>query len=184
MGDKTVNKAIFCDRDGVINKAIVIRNKPFSPENVNEVEINDGIDDLLRFLSTNGYYIIVVSNQPTTPKKNVEAINRYLEWCLPIDSFKICYHKTSDNCLCKKPKIGLFLEAIQEFNIDVSQSYLVGDRASDIIAGKDAGCKKTIFIDYDYAEVKPENPDYIVKSVKDIIPFFEKELGIAYQNIC
>jgi D-glycero-D-manno-heptose 1,7-bisphosphate phosphatase len=180
-------RAVFLDRDGIINKSIIIRNKPFSPKCVQEVKIIDGIDDLLRFLATNNYLIIVITNQPEISRgniteKNVFAINDYLEWLLPINEIYTCPHQDSDNCVCRKPKIGSYLDAIRKYKIDVSQSFNIGDRWRDIEAGRSAGLKN-IFVNYGYSEKQPENSDYIVKSVKDIIPIFEKELNVNYISV-
>jgi len=171
----TKNKAIFLDRDGVVNEAIVVDRKPFSPKFVEEVKIVNGIKELLEFLSKE-YFIIIITNQPNIARKtqsqnSVNKINRYLKSQLQIDDFFVCPHSNEDNCNCRKPKTGLILQAVEKYDIDLSQSYLIGDRKSDIECGVNTGCR-TIFVDYGYQERQPKS-EFVVKSVKEIINIFK-----------
>jgi D-glycero-D-manno-heptose 1,7-bisphosphate phosphatase len=176
-------KAIFLDRDGVLNQAIVLNGKPYPPSSQIELTLISGIQELLEKLKNNGYKLIVVTNQPDvargkTSKEWVEEINSYIKSRLPIDAFKVCYHDDSDGCLCRKPLPGAILEAAQEFDIDLSCSYMIGDRWKDISAGQSAGCK-TIFIDYGYDEKSPDSPDYVVKNLGQIEKII---LGESYEK--
>ncbi len=160
---------IFLDRDGVINKAIVRRAKPYSPTSLAELEILPGVLEALERLKRNSFVLVVVSNQPDvgrgkTSRAEVEAINAELGRTLPIDDFRMCYHDSDDNCDCRKPKPGMLLTAARSWNIELASSYMVGDRWRDIEAGQRAGCK-TFFIDYAYHEKRPEAFDYRVKSL-------------------
>ena len=85
---------------------------------------------------------------------------------LLIDDVRTCYHIDADNCTCRKPKPGMLLEAAHDFKIDLSHSFMVGDRWRDIEAGKAAGCY-TFFIDYGYLEMKPDSPDMVVASLEE-----------------
>ena len=161
--------AVFLDRDGVINKAMVRLDKPYPPASLTELEILPGVLEAFERLKHNGFLLVVVSNQPDvvrgkTSRAEVEAINAKLSRTLPIDEFRICYHDTGDNCDCRKPKPGMLLTAARYWNIDLASSYMVGDRWRDIEAGQRAGCK-TFFIDYAYDEKRPETFDYRVKSL-------------------
>ena len=147
-----MRRAVFLDRDGVINRAIVNDGKPYPPANLNELEILPGVRDSLEKLHAANYLLIVVTNQPdvvrgTTKMEDVESINAYLSSELPIDEFRTCYHDSDDGCDCRKPLPGSLLEAAKKYEIDLSQSFMVGDRWRDIDAGRSAGCK-TFFINY------------------------------------
>lgn len=167
--------AVFLDRDGVLNRAIVRQGKPHPPANLAELEILPGVAEGLSLLKASGYLLIVVTNQPdvargVTPKSMVEAIHHELAQRLPIDEFRTCYHDSEDGCLCRKPSPGALLTAAAEYGLDLSKSYMVGDRWRDIEAGQRAGCK-TIFIDYGYDEKKPEGADYLAASLRDAATF-------------
>lgn len=164
-------KAVFLDRDGVINRAIVREGKPYPPADLGELEILPGVKDALLTLKAAGYLLVVVTNQPdvargTTPRETVEAINDALGAALPIDEFRTCYHDSGDGCDCRKPLPGALLSAAAKHGIALSDSFMVGDRWRDIEAGEKAGCH-TIFIDYGYTEKQPEAPDYRVSSLSE-----------------
>lgn len=163
------NKAVFLDRDGVINQAVVREGKPYPPKNIHELCILPGVLETLNKLRDANYFLIVVTNQPdvargSVSRGDVEFINQHLASKLPLDQFKTCYHDDIDNCCCRKPLPGALFDAAKSYQIDLTKSFMVGDRWRDIEAGKKAGCK-TIFIDYDYKEQKPSTPDYIVPSL-------------------
>lgn len=166
------NKAVFFDRDGIINKAIVKNGKPYSPKNLDEFEFTNGILDC--FFLFPKYHLFIITNQPDVArkkqsKKNIEEINNYICEKLPITRVYCCYHDDKDDCDCRKPKPGMILQAAELFKIDLKKSWVIGDRDKDIEAGISAGCK-TIFVDYNYDNdcLKCE-PDYIVKSVRQAL---------------
>lgn len=164
-----MRRAVFLDRDGVINRAIVRFGKPYPPGNLAELEILPGVPEALQRLKAAGFVLIVVSNQPdvargTTSRTTVEAINASLGQALPIDEFRMCYHDSGDGCACRKPSPGMLLDAAREWGLDLAASYMIGDRWGDVEAGRRAGCR-TFFIDYGYDEGQPETYDYCVKSL-------------------
>jgi D-glycero-D-manno-heptose 1,7-bisphosphate phosphatase len=164
-----MKRAVFLDRDGVINRAIVRDGRPYPPANLAELEILPGVSEALKKLHAADYLLIVVTNQPdvargTAKKADIEQINSQLSLQLPLDDIKTCYHDGSAGCLCRKPLPGALLEAAKEHDIDLSKSFMVGDRWRDIEAGQVAGCK-TFFVNYRYAEQQPEMPDFIVTSL-------------------
>jgi D-glycero-D-manno-heptose 1,7-bisphosphate phosphatase len=171
-----LNKAVFFDRDGVINKSIVIGGRPFPPESLAKMELVEGIKSFLIATRNAGFLNIVITNQPDvargkTSKLVVEEINNFLIHNLAIDSIKTCYHDNLDFCGCRKPAIGSFIKSKLEYDIDLSQSYMIGDRSSDIEAGKKAGCK-TIYVDYNYSEKILIAPDYRVDSIAEGLKIF------------
>lgn len=166
-----MRRAVFLDRDGVINRAVVRDGKPYPPASQAEMEILPGVSDAMEALRAEGWLLIVVTNQPdvargTKSREEVEAINQYLQQVLPIDEFRTCYHDGGDGCDCRKPLPGALLAAARGHNIDLAASYMVGDRWRDTEAGERAGCK-TIFIDYGYAEKQPQTIDFRVRSLTE-----------------
>ena len=173
MLDVVEHRAVFLDRDGVLNRATVREGRPYPPASIAEVEILPGVVEALQRLKDAGFVLIVVSNQPdvargTTPLATVAAINDYLAERLPIDRFIMCYHDSGDGCDCRKPRPGMLLAGAREFNVDLAASVMVGDRWRDVEAGIAAGCK-TIFIDYGYEEKKPKTCDYRVLSAHEAL---------------
>ena len=166
-----MRRAVFLDRDGVINRAVVRDGKPYPPANLAEVEILPGVSDALVALHDAGFMLIVVTNQPDVSRGTptmavVGEINDYLASCLPIDEFRTCYHDSGDGCDCRKPMPGALLAAARQHRIDLGKSYMIGDRWRDTEAGQRAGCK-TIFIDYGYDEKQPESVDYRVRFLRE-----------------
>lgn len=156
MGVNTKVKAVFLDRDGVLNNAVIVDGKPYPPKSVNELVIAEGVKEGLLQLKELDYLLIVITNQPdvargTTPMKTVDDINNYLKQELIIDDIYCCVHDSRDNCECRKPKLGMILAAVQKWNIDLEHSFMVGDRWRDIETGINAGVR-TILIDYGYSE--------------------------------
>lgn len=166
------SKAVFLDRDGVLNAAVVKNGKPYPPQSVSEVVIPEDVLSALTLLKENGYTLIGATNQPdvargATTKETVEAINQYLMDHLPLDEIRVCFHDDCDGCQCRKPLPGLLTQAARECYIDLKESYMIGDRWKDIAAGQEAGCK-TIWLNYQYAEKSPEKaPSMIVTSLSE-----------------
>jgi len=167
-----LRRAVFLDRDGVINRAIVRDGKPFPPSGMDELELVPEVASSMVALKAHGFAIYVITNQPdvtrgTQTREAVENIHRTLSSSLPIDDIFVCYHDDDDGCACRKPLPGLLLEARRKHNIDLSRSFVVGDRWRDIDAGHNAGCK-TVLIDYGYRERAPERPpEATVRSLRE-----------------
>ncbi len=167
------NRAIFLDRDGVINKAMVRDGKPYPPANLSQLAILPKVDEALKLFKQAGFFLVVVTNQPDVARgltliSEVEAIHAALTARLPIDEIRSCFHDDQDNCDCRKPKPGMLIAAADKWNIDLSKSYMIGDRWRDIAAGVSAGCT-TLFIDCGYNEKQPEEYDYQVKNLFETV---------------
>jgi D-glycero-D-manno-heptose 1,7-bisphosphate phosphatase len=163
--------AVFLDRDGVINRAFVREGLPYPATSVAETEILPGVPAAMADLHAAGYRLIVVTNQPdvargTLDRARVEEIHGWLAEQLPIDEFRTCCHDSSDGCGCRKPAPGALLAAAREHDLELSQSWMVGDRWRDTEAGRRAGCR-VIFIDYGYAEKQPSDFDHRVHSLAE-----------------
>ena len=161
--DTLTRRAVFLDRDGVLNRAVVRDGRPYPPHSVDELEILPGTADQLARLRQAGFALIVVTNQPDVARGRqtrtaVELINADLGKRLRLDDFLVCYHDDDSHCECRKPAPGLLLSAARDRNLDLTRSFMVGDRWRDIGAGNRAGCR-TILIDYHYDELMPVEPD-------------------------
>jgi D-glycero-D-manno-heptose 1,7-bisphosphate phosphatase len=149
--------AVFLDRDGIINRAVVREGRPYPPARLEDVEILSGASTSLQRLAVRGYVLIGITNQPDVARGKqsreiVESINQLIQSQLPIREIFVCYHDNIDDCDCRKPKPGLIWQAAKKHGLDLSVSWMVGDRWKDIAAGQAAGLR-TIFVDYHYAEV-------------------------------
>lgn len=174
MSISSVRKAVFLDRDGVINQAIIKNGRPYPPNSLSELKIIAGTQEALQDLHIAGFLLIVVTNQPdvargTTDKSIIEMLNNVLISQLPIDDVFVCYHDNKDQCECRKPLPGLILQAAAKYDINLTASFMIGDRWKDIEAGKNAGCK-TIWINAGYDEQQPKfPPDFETLSLKEAV---------------
>ena len=171
---------VFLDRDGVINRTTVRGSTPYPPQTVEELEILPGVDEALQRLSRKDLPLVVVTNQPdvargTQRREVVEQINLSLKQRLPIVAVYTCYHDNADRCDCRKPKSGLLRQAAAEHGIDLSRSYMVGDRWSDIAAGAEAGCR-TLLIDLPYSQCERCTPDHKVADLPEAAEIILREL--------
>jgi D-glycero-D-manno-heptose 1,7-bisphosphate phosphatase len=164
-------RAVFLDRDGVINGAIVRGGRPHPPSSPAELEILPGVPAAVAELRGAGYMVIVVTNQPDVAKgvqtrAAVEAIHEQIVALVPVDDIRICYHDDRDGCACRKPRPGMLLEAAARWSIDLERSYMVGDRWRDVGAGRAAGCR-TILVGDGYGEPMPERAHAVVASLAE-----------------
>lgn len=165
------NRAVFLDRDGVINASVVRDGKPYPPNNLNEFIYLPGAIEGIKRLRQAGYLVIIVTNQPDVAtglqeRATVELMHTKLYQDKLCDDIKVCYHIDKDDCTCRKPKPGMLLQAASKWNIELSTSFMVGDRWRDIEAGKAAGCF-SYFIDYQYQERQPTLPFERVRSLEE-----------------
>lgn len=164
------NKVIFIDRDGTINANVGYI------DNITRFKIYPGVGEGIKLLKDHGFKIIVVTNQSGIARgffseKTLEEIHKKMKNELSkkyakIDAIYYCPHHPNEQCDCRKPKTGLLQKAIKDFDIDVTQSYIIGDRMLDIEAGSKIGCK-TILVPEDNEKVHEEmekskiKPDHI-----------------------
>lgn len=167
-----MNKTVFLDRDGVIVKQIHYLHK------IEQVELIEGVKEAINILKENNYQVLVVTNQSVigrglTDVRGVFEIHEYINEILDnqIDDFFFCPHLPNQGCLCRKPNILMFNKAFNLYGVDIANSYMVGDKISDIQAGYNAGLT-TIAVRTGYADT-PEFADYktdnLLSAVEDII---------------
>lgn len=146
----TQNKAVFLDRDGTINVEIEYLHEPSKFRFIRRVP------QALMLLKKAGYLLIIITNQGAIGKgmytiRDMELthefmINKLIKKNIRLDGIEYCPHKEEDNCECRKPKSGMLFNAAKKFNIDLSASWMVGDKLSDIIAGDKAGTKTILVL--------------------------------------
>ena len=144
---RNMNKAVFLDRDGVINRKL----ENDYVKSWDEFQFLPGVIEAIKAINERGYLVIVVTNQRGIAKglmaeKDLEEIHRIMIEELKkhgahIDDIFYCPHDTSDNCNCRKPKPGMLIQAQRKWDIDFAQSYIIGDSSSDIEAGQQVGCR-------------------------------------------
>ena len=168
MKDK---KAIFLDRDGILNYIIHRDGKYVSPRTFKEFQLKEGIEEFTQEIKKRKFLIIVITNQPDIARgfmrtEDLEKMHRFLTKSCLIDKIIICPHDDANNCACRKPKAGMLVEAAKEWRIDLKNSFIVGDTWKDIGAGKNAGCKTIL-----WKMVYNDNvdADFKVKSFKEIL---------------
>ncbi len=149
-------KAVFLDRDGVLNEVVFHPGikKPSSPWKIEEFKLKKNIKKPLDELKKKGFLLFVFSNQPDISRGNIkkgttEEINKILYNKFPIEEIVVCPHDDKDNCECRKPRPGMILKLAEKYNVDLKKSYIIGDSWKDVKAGENAGCT-SILIDTIY----------------------------------
>lgn len=164
-----MGKAVFLDRDGVINRSLEVQGRPVAPKTLSEFRLLRHAGRNISALKRQGFRIAVVTNQPDVAKKlialsDLEMMNRRLLEELEVDLVKVCPHAQDEGCECRKPSPKMLLDAAGELGVSMTKSYMVGDRWSDVEAGRAAGCY-TIKIERRWANEKPARPDAVVTSL-------------------
>lgn len=169
-----MSRAVFLDRDGVINRK--------APENQyvtawEQVEFLPGIPEALRLLKQNGFLLIVVTNQSAISRNELtvdvlESIHRKMvEWLakrgVMIDAIYYCPHDRNGNCQCRKPRPQMLLHAAEEYGIELLESWMVGDSRSDIDAGRAAGCRTIWLKPANFDGEAPPAADFNADSIQD-----------------
>ena len=177
-------RAVFLDRDGVVNEAVVREGKPYPPQSPQQLRLVEGAREALALLHERGLLLVVVTNQPDVARgdasrQSVEHIHSTLAGMLPLDDFFVCYHDDPDGCHCRKPKPGLLLDAAARHEISLPDSFLIGDRWRDIDAAHAAGCR-SVLLDYGYDERGPtREPDVRVSTLAQAADWILSRLGSA-----
>lgn len=154
-------RAVYLDRDGVLNVAVWRGGKRSVPFTVDEFHICAGVRDALPLLKAAGYRLVVVTNQPdvargAVAREQVDAVHSLLQKELPwLDEIRACFHDDSDECACRKPRPGMLIEDAARNAVRLDESFMVGDRWKDVEAGHRAGCR-TVLITGEISEAEGE----------------------------
>jgi D-glycero-D-manno-heptose 1,7-bisphosphate phosphatase len=175
-----MRRAVFLDRDGVLNRALVRDGLPYAPKTLEEFELLPGVKDACLRLRQGGFLLIVVTNQPDIARgiqttSSLDEMHQVLRESVPVDDILVCSHDNSDRCQCRKPLPGLLLTAAQKWDVRLEASFVVGDRWRDIDAGVAAGCT-TIFLDHGYREPLRAAPDWKAHSLPEATDWILKQL--------
>jgi D-glycero-D-manno-heptose 1,7-bisphosphate phosphatase len=177
----SLRKAVFLDRDGVLNRTLVRNGVTHPPAHLAEFELLPSVPEALARLSVAGFALVVVTNQPDvarglTTRERVEEMNDRLRRDLPVLDVLSCYHDNADGCGCRKPKPGLLLEAARCWRLDPTRSFLVGDRWSDVAAGQAAGCR-TLLVETPYSGRERCVPDHCVADLAEAAAWIIQHSG-------
>ena len=178
MGKHQVEqRAVFLDRDGVLNRPVVRDGRPYPPFTVADFQLYDDVAEGCARLKAAGFLLVVVTNQPdvgrgTQTRAQVDEMHEKLLSALPmLDRIEVCFHAGREHgepCACRKPQPGMLLAAAAALRIDLHRSYLIGDRWRDIDCARAAGCG-AILIDRGYREPLRETPDAVVAEFADAV---------------
>jgi D-glycero-D-manno-heptose 1,7-bisphosphate phosphatase len=167
-------RAIFLDRDGVVNKVVFRDGKPSAPRALTEFEFESGVKECLAALRGAGFKLFVVTNQPDLKRGllSSEALRGMTDRVmsgLGLDAIKVCPHDDSDKCSCRKPQPGMIVELAREHDIDLTRSFMIGDSWRDCAAAAAAGCR-SIILDRSYnrgegADLRVADLSQAVKSI-------------------
>jgi D-glycero-D-manno-heptose 1,7-bisphosphate phosphatase len=165
--------AVFLDRDGTLNQQLIREGKPFPPASVEEFRLFDGVPESCRRLKARGYVLVVATNQPdvgrgTQSRAVVEEMHAILRNLVPdSDAVEVCYDPgLGETSRRRKPEPGMLLDSAAALQLDLSRSWMIGDRWRDIDCGQRAGVR-TVFIDWGYAEPLRASPDFRASSFAD-----------------
>lgn len=170
-----LKRAVFLDRDGTLNREFVRDGRPYPPTRFEDFELYPGAADACARLAAAGFVLVVATNQPdvgrgTCDRALIESIHERLRAQIPsIALIQACFHAGAEHgqpCECRKPAPGLLLDAAARLALDLSRSWMVGDRWRDIDCGHAAGCR-TVFLDRGYAEPLRTRPDFTARDLSD-----------------
>ena len=168
----TKKKAIFFDRDGTLIETFVTKDLiPKAIQSIDQFKLCSYAKFVVNRLSKH-FLIIIITNQPDVDrglnkKINVERINKKLKKILNINKIYTCYSSNNKDIM-RKPNPGMILTAQKKFNIDIKNSFVIGDRDKDIKCGKKVGCK-TILLKKKYNNVEKIKPDFAIKNLKEVL---------------
>lgn len=168
--EKPIKSAVFLDRDGVLTIPEFRNGRSYAPRRLEDFHIYPDAADAVRRLKQEGFLVIVATNQPDVGAGLVgadvlEQMHDRLRSLVAVDDIEICCDTQENASSRRKPGPGMLLDAAQKWGVDLSQSYMVGDRESDVAAGNSAGCV-SVFVDRKYhAEIRPAAQAVTVNSV-------------------
>lgn len=171
-----MNKAIFWDRDGVLNQVLAVRHdgvKNASPNLLEHFQLVEGASEVLLKVKLKGFLNIIITNQPDIARSKMswEELNKMHDFLkqrvTAVDAIYVCPHDNQHNCMCRKPKPGLLLDAAKDYKLNLSYCFMVGDRQKDIDAAHSAGVKSVLLKTSYNTEVK--NAEFEIKNLNQLV---------------
>jgi D-glycero-D-manno-heptose 1,7-bisphosphate phosphatase len=175
-----VSRAVFLDRDGVLNLNMFRDGKLVAPSKSSDFRLVPDAKVAVQRLKAEGFVVIVVTNQPDlatgrTSWREMEAMHAELRRCVPVDDIRVCPHVDEDGCTCRKPQPGLLVDASRDYQIALHESYLVGDRWRDIWAGRAAGCCTILIASDAQAGGKECQPNLVATSLSEAVDLIVRD---------
>jgi D-glycero-D-manno-heptose 1,7-bisphosphate phosphatase len=176
-------RAVFLDRDGVLNEPVVVAGRPLPPDSVADLVLAPGVVEACAELRRAGFLLILVTNQPdiargTRDRAAVDAINDELRRRLGLDDVLMCPHDDGDDCACRKPRPGMILEGAARWGVGLPASVMVGDRWRDVEAGRGAGCR-TVLLARDYDERRARGADLVADTLAEAVPWIVEQRSLG-----
>jgi histidinol-phosphate phosphatase family protein len=183
-------RAIFLDRDGVLTRLVWYESHGEweSPRTLADLEIIDGVPEALERLRSDGWLLFIITNQPSYAKgkvsrESLEEVHAEVLRALPVTKSYVCFHhpegivpELSVACDCRKPGTRFLREAAAEFDVDLSQSWMIGDQDADLLCGRAAGCRVALVETSEARDKRGSiEPDLRVNALADFVPFVVKE---------
>lgn len=181
---KKESRAVFLDRDGVINEVVFREGRPASPRSLEEFHLVEGAAAALKRLQAAGYRLFVVSNQPDVARgllnpTVLEEMGKRVRAALPVERVLTCIHDDHAGCLCRKPRPGMLHDVASHEGIALSRSFLIGDSWKDVEAGRAAGCTSILL-------QRPYNRDiqahHVVGSLDQAVELIVEGAGMGIQS--
>lgn len=172
-------RSVFLDRDGVLIRSDLKDGKPIAVQEMERLDILPGVEQACRMLREAGFLLVMITNQPDVgrglvPQRTVDEMNRHVQKVLGLDDVRVCYHGGTENCRCRKPKPGMIIDAGDALHIALDRSVVVGDRWSDIEAGRAVSCR-TVYIAWGQSEKLTLAPDLTSPSLLDAVAWIIRE---------
>ena len=180
-------KALFLDRDGILNEVVIRSNLPSSPRKLDELRIFPQAIELVKLAKKLGFITIVITNQPDVSRKlmsryQLEKIHQILKKAMPLDRIEVCTSAHEDHYR-RKPNPGMILESAKRWGLDLSESLLIGDSSKDLEAGRRAGLK-TILLETDYNRSIHGTGDINCRSLTEVLSIIRKENRCSFKTTC
>lgn len=165
-----MKRAVFIERDGILNEVQAGPNHPISPMTMEEFRVNEKAKIPIKKLKDAGFVLIVTTNQPGISRgyqsrRDLDYMHDHLRRNFPVDDILVCAHEESDECPCRKPRPGLLIESAFKWQINLDQSYVISDKWQDAEAARTAGCTSLLLKS---PWIGQGHHDFVLPSLKEI----------------
>jgi D-glycero-D-manno-heptose 1,7-bisphosphate phosphatase len=166
-----MKRAIFIERDGILNELSTETKKPIPPRTLEEFRVKSEAGPALYELKAAGFILIATTNQPGLScgyqsRRELDRIHDVLRRRLPLDDLMVCPHDESDYCPCRTPRPGLLIEAAFKWQVNLEYSFVVSNKWQDAEAARFVGCTSLLV---NSPWVGKVHPDYLISGLKDVV---------------